>query len=226
MKNNVLTALAAILFAGSATAQDCTNYFFLQNNKTIEMTVYNRKGDPDGRQVYAVSDVSNGGGTTTGKFNSEGFNKKGKSIVKGTGTVQCKDGILMVDLKVMMPQATQEQFAQADAKFDNVYIEYPNNMKPGDQLKDATMNLDINNKGMKQSIAMTVNNRKVEAKESVTTPAGTWDCFKISSHTKVTIKTMGIGVPMNIDGYEWYAPGFGIVKTETKHGSTAVTSIK
>jgi hypothetical protein len=31
---------------------------------------------------------------------------------------------------------------------------------------------------------------------------------------------------VNIDGTEWYAPGVGIIKTESQHGSTAVTSIK
>lgn len=37
---------------------------------------------------------------------------------------------------------------------------------------------------------------------------------------------MGIGVPFNIEGTEWFAPGFGIVKTESKHGRTAITAIK
>ena len=107
-----------------------------------------------------------------------------------------------------------------------MYIEYPASMQPGDQLKDANMNLEIDNSGMKQSVVMVVNNRKVEAKESVTTTAGTWECFKITSKNKISIKTMGVGIPVNFDSTEWYAPGFGIVKTESKHGGTAVTSIK
>jgi hypothetical protein len=37
---------------------------------------------------------------------------------------------------------------------------------------------------------------------------------------------MGIGVPMSFDGIEWYAPGFGVVKTESKNGGTAITAIK
>jgi hypothetical protein len=226
MKKNLLTALAAMLLLGAATAQDCAHYFFLQNNKTIEMTSYNRKGEANGKQVFTISDVTNGGGTTAGKFQSEMFNKKGKSVAKGSGKVECKGGVMFVDAKVLMPQAQQEQFASADATIDNVYIEYPYNMKPGDELKDAHMNMQIDNKGMKQSIDMTVTNRKVEAKESVTTTAGTWDCFKITSKTKITIKTMGIGVPVSFEGTEWYSPGFGIVKTDGKHGGTAVTSIK
>jgi hypothetical protein len=226
MKKKLLTASVAILIACSAIAQDCGNYYFLQNNKTIEMTVYNRKGDPDGRQIYTVSDVKNEGGSTTSSFQSEMFNKKGKSISKGTGKVQCQGGVMFVDMKVRLSEQQQEQFANADAKIDNMYIEYPPNMKAGDALKDANMTLDMDNKGMKQSLILNVINRKVEAKESVTTTAGTWECFKISSKNKITIKTMGIGVPVNFDVTEWYAPGFGIVKTESKYGTTAITSIK
>ena len=226
MKRNLLTASLAALFAFAATAQECTNYYFLQNNKTIEMTIYNKKGDPDGKQIYTVNDVKKDGSGATSNFQSEMFNKKGKSMVKGAGTVQCKGGVMFVDMKVMLPQQQQEQFGKADAKLENMYIEYPVSMQPGDALKDANMNLEINNNGMKQSVVMVVNNRKVEAKESVTTTAGTWECYKISYKSRITIKTMGIGVPINVEGTEWYAPGFGIVKTESKHGGTAITSIK
>jgi hypothetical protein len=67
--------------------------------------------------------------------------------------------------------------------------------------------------------------RKVTGKESLTTPAGTWDCFTITYHSKMIFK-MGIGIPMNSDVTEWYAPGFGVVKTESNGGSTLITSVK
>jgi hypothetical protein len=65
----------------------------------------------------------------------------------------------------------------------------------------------------------------VQGKESITTPAGTWDCFKITYHSKVVIK-IGIGIPANADVTEWYAPGFGVVKTESNSGVTEITSVK
>jgi hypothetical protein len=36
---------------------------------------------------------------------------------------------------------------------------------------------------------------------------------------------MGVGIPMNFEPTEWYAPGFGIIKTESKSGGTAITAI-
>ncbi|AXY75456.1 hypothetical protein D3H65_16360 [Paraflavitalea soli] len=226
MKKTCLLALLTGVLATTTIAQDCKSYYYLQNNKTIEMTMYDKKGDDNGKQIYTVSDVQQSGGALTASLNSEMFNKKGKSLAKGKGTIQCKGGAMMVDMKMSLPAAQQEQFASTDAKADNIYMEYPSSMKEGDQLKDATMNLEINTNGMKQSVIMIVNERKVEGKESVTTTAGTWECYKISYKSKMTIKTMGIGIPVNIEGTEWFAPGFGIVKTQSKHGGTAITAIK
>ena len=129
MKKTILTASVILIVIG-VTAQDCSNYYFLQNNKTVEMTVYNRKGDPNGKQIYTISDVKNSGGSTTSNFNSEMFNKNGKSIVKGSGKVECKGGVMFVDMKMLLPQQQQEQFAKAEAKMDNMYIEYPASMHP------------------------------------------------------------------------------------------------
>ena len=210
----------------AVTAQDCKNYYYLQNGKTIEMTFYNKKGTANGRNVYSVSNVSGGSSSLTGTVNSEMFDKKGRSIAKSNLEIVCKGGIMMVDMKMFIPAAQQEQYAKADVKADKIYIEYPSSMKVGDALKDATFSMTVNNAGMVSDVNMVISNRKVEGKESVTTSAGTWDCYKISFKNSTKIKMMGIGVPANFDGTEWFAPGFGIVKTESKHGTTAITSIK
>jgi len=221
----LLTALLLLLQV-STQAQDCTNYYYLQKNKTIEMSIYSKKGDPNGKQVYTVSDVTNNNNGITATVNSELFNKKGKSLAKSSSQIVCNKGVMMLDMTMQLPQQQQEQFAKANVKADKIYIEYPSAMKVGDNLKDAILDMTIDNAGMTQSINMVTSDRKVVAKESVTTTAGTWDCFKISFKSKVTIKTMGIGIPINIEGTEWFAPGFGLVKTESKYGGTAITAIK
>ena len=207
----------------TAASQDCKNYLFLQNNKTIEMTIYNKKGDVAGRQVYTVSDYKNSGGIASATVNTEMFDKKGKSIVKSVNNVQCKGGVMMMDMKMNIPQG--QQFSNTEAKAENVYIEYPSTMSVGETLKDGHMQLETDSKGMKQTLTMDITNRKVEGKESVTTSAGTWECYKITSSSKMKITTMGIGIPINTEVTEWYAPGVGVIKTESKAGGTAITAI-
>jgi hypothetical protein len=222
----VLAGLTFLSMTLSLSAQDCAHYLFLQKNKVIEMTIYNKKGDPNGRQVYEVSDVATSGGMTSGKLNSEMFDKKDKSIAKASSTVQCNGGVMLIDMKMMLPQQQQEQYASTEVKADNFYLEYPSKMQIGDALKDGSLTMNISHGGMQQTLTMLINDRKVEGQESVTTPAGTWDCFKISYKCKMGVKTGPINIPINFEGTEWYAPGFGIVKTQSKYGGTAITSIK
>jgi hypothetical protein len=220
-----LSALMCLLMATAMNAQDCKNFYYLQNNKTIEMSILNKKGDVAGKNVYQVSNVNNSGGVMTSNVASEMFDKKGKTIAKSAINFKCTGGVMMMDMKMMIPTQQAEQF-KMDAKVDNAYIEYPASMKPGDALKDANMTMEVNNNGMLQTLTMNVTNRKVEGKESVTTPAGTWDCYKISSKSRIHMKMGPIGIPMNVESTEWFAPGFGIVKTESKQGGTMITAVK
>jgi hypothetical protein len=213
------------LISATTFSQDCTSYYFLQNNKTIEMTIYNKKGEAGGRNVYAVSDVQNNNGAVTATVNSELFNRKGKSSAKGKSEITCNGSNLMVDMKMLLPQEQQEQYASAEAKVDKAYIEYPASMNAGDQLKDANFHMEVDNHGLKSIVTMNLENRKVVGKESVTTPAGTWETYKITFTGKLNVKTI-VGINFDISGTEWYAPGFGVVKTESKHGGTAITAIK
>jgi hypothetical protein len=226
MRSLFLLAAFCSFLTNFSLGQDCSGYYFLQNNKTIEMTIYDKKGEVNGKQVYTVSNVNKSGSSTSATVHSEMFSRKGKSIAKGHSEIKCTGGVMMIDMTMQLPQQQQEQFAKADVKADKIYIEYPVNMKAGDKLKDATLDMTIDNSGMKQSVNMVTSDRTVIGKESVTTAAGTWDCFKITYKSKITIKTMGMGMPFNMEGTEWFAPGFGIVKTESKHGGTAITAIK
>ena len=220
-------ASLCLLFLGYvAFAQKCTDYYYLQNNKTIEMTISNKKGKESGKLVYSISNVAKTGNATTGTINSEMIDKNGKSVSKATNNIRCENGILMMDMKMFIPSAQQQQMGDISGSGATTYLEYPSTMKEGDALKDASFSMDFNSKsGLGGHISMDMTNRKVEGKESVTTPGGTWDCYKITYHSKMVFK-MGIGIPMNADVTEWYAPGFGVVKSESNTGSTEITSIK
>lgn len=221
-----ILTLVLILNVNILFSQDCKNYYYLQNNKTVEMTLYDKKGGMTGRLVYSILDVKNSNDLTTATVQSQMFDKKGRTIAKGNSVMKCNGGVMMINMKMIMPTPQAEQFSQASAKTNDFFIEYPVNMSKGDQLKDGTLSMDMDNNGLQQSINMTIYDRKVEDREKITTPAGTWDCYKISYKTKMSVKMMGVGIPMNMESTEWYATGFGVVKTYSKHGSTEITSIK
>jgi hypothetical protein len=190
------------------------------------MTVSNKKGKETGKLVYVISNVVKKGNTTSATVNSDFVDKNGKSISKATNVIQCDNGNLMMDMKMFIPSAQQAQMGDISAAGTLSYLEYPGNMKEGDPLKDASLAMDFKSQsGLGGHISIDMTNRKVVGRESVTTPAGTWNCYKVTYHSKMVFK-MGIGIPMNADVTEWYAPGFGVVKTESGSGTTEITAIK
>jgi hypothetical protein len=80
MKNTPF--LLFVLSGHSVFAQQCSNYYFLQSNKTIEMSISNKKGKDAGKITYVISNVANKGSVTTATVNSEFVDKNGKSVSK------------------------------------------------------------------------------------------------------------------------------------------------
>ena len=221
-----ISFLFLMVISISAFSQNCGDYYYFQNNKTIEITIANKKGKESGKLVYTISDVSKKGSATVSTIHSEMFDKNGKSVSKATNNLQCENGIIMMDMKMFIPSAQMEQMGEMAATGSTNYLEYPSSMKEGDALKDASFSMDFKSaSGLNGHISMDMTNRKVAGKESLTTPAGTWDCYKITYHSKMVYK-MGIGIPMNSDVTEWFAPGFGVIKTESNGGTTQITAIK
>jgi hypothetical protein len=233
MKKFNIVCLSMLLVSVFCTsyihAQDCSGYYFLQNNKTIERTTYDKDGKPRGKTVIKVSNVASAGTAVSAVINSETFDKNGKAGATATNNVKCADGMLMMDMKMSLPKGSQKQEASGSAEVTGFYIEYPASLNVGDALKDATFTMNSNTAGMDQTTDMLTSNRKVVAKETITSPAGSWECYKITFTSKVTTKMKNLNMNMpavNIEGTEWFCPGFGIVKTESKGGSTLITSIQ
>ena len=220
----LLLPILALLLTIEGKAQNC-NYYYLQNNKTITMGHFDQKNKLIGKNIYSVSGVSKRGGTTSANVKSEFLDKKDKVIGQSTGEMKCKNGQLLIDMKMLLSPQQTSQFQNAEAKGEVVSLEDPTNMNVGQSLPDGFLDMDMKmESGISANIKLEITNRKVKAKESVTTPAGTWEAYKISYSSKVLIK-MGLGIPMKIESTEWFVPDFGVVKTESKSGKSELLSI-
>jgi hypothetical protein len=50
---------------------NCGDYYYFQNNKTIEITIANKKGKETGKLVYTISDVAKKGGATVSHHSTQ-----------------------------------------------------------------------------------------------------------------------------------------------------------
>jgi hypothetical protein len=78
----LITAFAFLLLTGNLFSQDCSNYYFLQNNKTVEMTITNGKGKESGKMTYVVSNSKKSGSSITATINSEFVDAKGNQLLR------------------------------------------------------------------------------------------------------------------------------------------------
>jgi hypothetical protein len=244
-------SLALLLTMSKLLAQDCSQYVYMQKNKTIEMTAFNDKGDVTFKSVTKVADVSTENGVTTANVVTDAYDKNGKFINSSNVTYKCNGGVMMMDMSLNTQQSQQN--VKMDIKIiSKDYMEFPAGIQVGDHLKDATTQMESTmNNGTTVVTTIKITDRMVEGKETITTPAGSWECFKITSKTtsstvfkgasadtinsamsamdkiRAKLGKLGPKMPSNTsENTAWYVPGFGMVKYKGKTFVMELTAIK
>ncbi|MBN2813423.1 MAG: hypothetical protein JXQ80_05060 [Bacteroidales bacterium] len=228
MKKLLLFATICIIAGANLFAQDCPMYYPDVVNARLEYKQYDKKDKLTGSSVQQITDIQKTGNGTTMKVSVESFDDKGKSVGKADLSARCENGVYYIDMKNLMGQQSLEAYKDMEMKVEGGNLEMPSSMKAGDALKDGNMKISFSSGGMSiMNMTFTVTNRKVDAVESITTPAGTFECYKISydiaTKMMVNVKTKGV---------EWYAKDVGLVKSETYStdgkllGYNVLTSIK
>jgi hypothetical protein len=216
----------------AAKSQICNTYYFLMSGADIEQSHFDDKGRLSLRIEYKVGEVKSIDNGSEAAVVQKAFDQKGKEISSASANIQCDGDNLYMDMRLSMPGNPVAKNGEIDVTTKKVFLPYPKNLKPGDPLSNAQFSFETDGSGILQRVDIFVRNRKAESAETVTTPAGTWNCIKISFDMEIATKTAGIRIPMRMKGNEWYAPGFGVVKTESfnKNGKLAghseITSIK
>lgn len=217
MKKVFVLLISIFIYQNAINAQTC-GYLLLTNNAEVEMSMFDKKNEPSGKVVYKVLS-SNG---KEAKVSSKVFSEKGKEVGGGEGTYKCDGNNFSFEMKAMLPgdQAKAMNMKDMEVKTNNATINYPSNMMVGTTLPDNEFTADTYSGTMKlMGMSFKVNNRKVEGKETITTPAGTFDCFKITSNQD--IKAI---FNINMQMTEWFSPNVGVVKTEAYRKGALVSS--
>jgi hypothetical protein len=213
MKYRILLLLSFVLGTTCVFAQ-CNEFYQLEEGRAWEMESYNAKGKLSGKNIQKVTAYSSTANSFTSTIHSTMFNEKGKELTQGDLLVSCNNGTILIDMRNFVNEEQMKAFQSYEMKMESDNLELPEKLSVGQSLKDGSMTLTASNSPIPMFMTVTVTDRKVIAKETLTTPAGTFDCFKISSNS--TFKTkMGIGMTANFSTFEWIAPKVAVVKTES-----------
>jgi hypothetical protein len=225
-----LIALLALttFFCADVLAQDCSTFVNSENGKKLTYISQDAKGKPQMTVVYTTTKKD----ASTIAVHTEISDKNGKSMGTADSEMICDGSAIKIDMKSFIPATSMKQnmTISGEAK----YLTFPMKMQAGQSLDDGTVTISMgSNGGPAMDMQMDFADRKVEQAETITTNAGSFDCFKITYDATTKVKMGAIGIPFHMKVIQWYSPKLGRdVKSETYNkggklmGTMVLDSIK
>jgi hypothetical protein len=214
-----------LLFLFSANyimqGQDCQDFFPQKEGVVLHYVNYDKKDKVTGSSEMSFKEKKQGADFTSVVFSSTYIDKKGEAQFENEVEVDCKDGVLYFSSSKFLDPSTMSAYESMEVEVDASHMEMPLNAKVGTELKDGFVRAVVSNNGMKLiTISVNVFNRRVEALETMETPAGSFDCIKTSYDA---LSEIGF-VKVNISAVEWYCPDVGTIRSESYNKNRKLTS--
>jgi hypothetical protein len=229
----LVTCLFVFIFFNPLIAQTCAGYYFF-NKGDVEMITYDDKGKENGKLTYYISEINKTNGELIASFATEEKNQSGVILSKVPGKYKCSNGSLFIDAGVAIPKEQMAPYKDMAVQSGKGFVEYPYKFISGQTFRDTSFTMQVlNNGSFFTNLTLDQTNRKVAARETLTSQTGTWECLKITFDGKFTTNNgSSPATTFNFKSAEWFAPGFGIIKSETYSStntlisSFAITAVK
>jgi len=220
MTNKIFTGLLFItmlLMGPHPGIAQCNAFYQLDEGSAWEMENFNAKGKATGKNVQKVTSFEGNGNSFKASVNSVMFDGKGKETMHGDLDFTCEEGTMMIDMRNFVSAEQMKAFENYELKLESENLEIPNGLSVGQSLKDGSMTITTINAPIAMTLSVTITDRKVTGREPVTTPAGTFDCYRIASNLTIHTK-MAIGITLNFSTVDWLASKVAVVKSESYKG--------
>lgn len=228
MKKIYISLIMALMVFLPLISQDCNLYYPAEIGAVRELTSYDKKDKVTSKVVQEITDFQKSGSNVEIQVKSTVFDDKGEQIAETEIRVGCENGTFKMDMSDYISQLVQ-QYQSMEVILTGDDLVFPSKMKQGDELPEGKMNIKVNSEGITlMNMDVTITDRKVEAIENVTTPAGSFECYKISYTTIAKTRILTI----TTSAIEWISENVGVVKSESfskngkSTGYTLLTDLK
>jgi hypothetical protein len=205
MKKFVFIYTICALIVLQLQAQNCAMYHPLTKGFSAEFQSYRKNKKPNGKAIHTVKDVQpagNGVKATIEIVNTDPNGKPGPTV---TYTVECQGGVTRIDTRAAISGPPDPAYTDEGSCF----TELPADMNVGHVFNDCLFSSKA-----KAYFEVKIYNRKVTGKETITVGAGTFDAFVIE-YDMHSVMRQGMEVEFDKHHKDWYAPGKGLIKTES-----------
>lgn len=189
----------------------CDAYFPFIENTSLTYTYFDKKGKFQSKSQQTIESVEQmSDGSLKAAISAKNMDKKGEEISEVSFDVFCKDDALEMDFSSIITPELQASMTNMEVSISGDNFRLPSDLKVGQEIPDISSDITADMNGFTViRIHIEQLNKKVEAKESITTDAGTFDCFRVSYDTnlKMIVRTKQHVVT-------WYNKKVGLVKQE------------
>ncbi|PLX07796.1 MAG: hypothetical protein C0596_09355 [Marinilabiliales bacterium] len=208
----ILLILSVVVFSIGAFAQNCETYIPTTVGTKVTTEHYDKKDKLTSTETTEIKSVEMVDGKQKVVVEVESIDADGISSGKSELTYYCNGNVFEVDTKSMLDQNQMGAYESMQIEYTFENLQYPANMTEGMTLEDGYVEAVVSNEGMKiMTLRVDIKDSKVEAIESITVPAGTYDAAKINQ--TIISKTGFITIQMQ--SIQWMVKGIGAVRTET-----------
>jgi hypothetical protein len=213
MKKILSLLITLTLSTTFAFPQDCTLYIPSKVGTELHYQITNGKGKIEGKYIHKMISKTESGDQTTFEMLQTFMDPKSPDTILMQDTIRfrCKDNVFYIDMDKYLNQNQMEAFEGMEIKVVSDDLMYPPKLSPGMKLKDGSIRIEMVGGMMNMTMTTNIINRKVEAHETISTPAGDFKCYKVSED----VQSKMAFVKTKIHSVTWIAKDIGTIRSES-----------
>jgi hypothetical protein len=188
----------------------CASFVWFKKGTVMEYKMSDASGQPLPNSITTIQDIRQEGDALVAEYSTT--YSEGKQV---SASYRCENGRLYINMKSLFDNMLEPMRQPGmEVEVTDGFLSFPSDMKVGDKLDGSTFQLSTKKDGkVFMTMTSTVKDRVVEATEKIATPAGSWDCLRITEIRTTTTSMMGRAMGgKDTKSTQWFAPGAGMVK--------------
>lgn len=207
---SIILMLAITGIQNKIEAQECEAYFPTEEGTVLTYENFNQRDKLQSKMIQELKSVESRGDTTVYNIHQRILDDKDKLLYEGDLEFKCHGNKFYIDMESYINPQQMESYKGMDIEITMDEITLPDKLEPGMELDEGYINMAIDAQMMTMNFNTRIFNRKVEAKEELTTPAGTFEAYKISSQTETKTTMMNV----TTKSITWYNEDYGMIRSE------------
>lgn len=215
MKRIILISVV-VLFGINLSAQNCAAFVPEETGVSYKYSNADAKGKIDSYHMRTLLEITNEDDATTYTVLSQSFDakKQDEETYRDTMNFKCINGEFIVDMEQYIDRQQMEEQEENEEITINISVDeitIPSNLSVGQKLKEGNVTVEFVGGPIVITNITKITNREVTAHEEITTPAGTFKCYKIEQDIS---NKMGF-ITVQMHSIDWVTEGTGTIRSES-----------